>query len=202
MIQRTTPVACLALLLLGACRSPSTEAVFHTLTPIAPEVAKPSPGKKLPALEVMPVRLPELLQRTQIVLAAERDGFRLSPVHRWGNSLEKDMQRVLIDNLGSLLEGADVLPYPLGEQTEAAFRLALDIQQCEGSPGRALRFRASWMVSRPGTNRMLIFRRVELTEPVAGNGIEDLVSAHSRIMAEVSRRIAGELINLPAVPPP
>ncbi|HNX31983.1 MAG TPA: PqiC family protein [Holophaga sp.] len=202
MTKRTPSLACLGLLLLGACRSPSPEAVFHTLSPLASAAEKPFSPKGLLALEIMPVEVPELLQRPQVVLADGGDGHRLSPVHRWGNSLEKDMQRVLVENLASTLEGVVVVPSPLGEQAGAACRVSLDVHQCEGAPGGTLRFRATWMATRSDTGRMVLFRRVDLAEPVAGNGIEDLVAAHNRVLAEVGREIARELINLPAVPPP
>lgn len=196
MIPRTLPLTLLGLLMLGACRNPSPEVVFHTLSPIAPEMEGPATTGKPLVLEVMPVQLPELLQRSQIVLLDGQDSHRLASTHRWGNTLEKDMQRVVIENLASILGNGTVVPYPSGEQVEAAYRISLDVQQCEGAPGGTLRFRATWMVTRPGTGRMILLRRVSLLESVGGGSIGDLVSAHSRVLATLSREIAKGLDDL------
>jgi hypothetical protein len=98
-----------AALLLGvglACLHPSPAVVYHTLQPMPPlpPVAAGSAAigaAPVPALEVLPVRLPDLLRRPQMVLAeGGGDALGLSETHRWGNPLEQDMQRVLVADLG------------------------------------------------------------------------------------------------------
>jgi uncharacterized protein len=193
---RTTLFAFLLGLLL-ACRNPSPAVVFHTLTPLAPAAAR---AAQPPALEIMPVQLPELLQRSQLVLLDGVERHRLSTTHRWGNTLEKDLQRVLIADLGALLGSDGVVPYPQGDRLKARYRIALDVQQCDGAPGGTLRLKATWMVTATRDGRLLLLRRSSLEEPVRGGDIDDLVSAHSRVALALSQEIAAALKELPDTP--
>ncbi len=193
MIRPSLLATLLGLALLSSCRSPSPAVTFHTLRSIALEEAKWAPAEKPLALEIMPVQLPELLQRSQIVVLEGQDSHRLAATHRWGNTLEKDMQRVLVENLSAILGSDAVVPYPLGDRVQAIYQISLDVQQCDGAPNGTLQFRATWMVTQPGGGKLLFLGRLNLQEPVHGGNIEDLVSAHSRVMNSLSQAIAKEL---------
>ena len=142
------------------------------------------------AMEVMPVRLPEALQRPQLVTALGPGTLELSDTHRWGNGLDKDMRRVLVENLSLLLGSEAVVAYPFGERVKAAYRLEVDVQRCDGRPGGVLSFRATWMVTRLEGGPALMRKKITLDEPVAGQDLEALATAHSRIMEKLSRDIA------------
>jgi len=191
MMRSPLLIALLGLVAVG-CSRPSPTVTFHTLTPLA----KPAPAAKPLALEVMPVQLPELLQRSQIVVLEDQGVHRLATSHRWGNTLEKDIQRVLAENLSALLGSPSVVLYPEGGATGATLRIALEVSQCDGAPGGTLQFRATWRATRLD-GRLAILQRAELTEPVEGSRIEDLVSAHDRLFTKLSRQIAEALAGLP-----
>lgn len=191
-----TALFALPLGLILACRNPSPAVVFHTLSPLAPAAHAERPL----ALEILPVQLPELLQRSQIVLLEGAERHRLSTTHRWGNTLEKDLQRVLTANLVALLGSEGVVPYPQGDRLKARYRLALDVQQCDGALGGTLQFKATWMVTAAADGRVLLLRRSSLQEPVGGGGIDDLVSAHSRVALALSQEMAAALKELPDTP--
>ena len=193
MTRRMFPFALLCLLLISGCISPSPEVVFHTLSPMSQEATRLASVGKPMALEIMPVQLPELLQRSQLVVLDGTDTYRLSATHRWGNTLEQDMQRVLTENLAALLGSDSVVPYPLGDRVQAAYRISLEVQQCEGAPGGTLTFRATWMVTQPSDGRLVLRHRWRLQEPVQGGNIEDLVSAHSRVMSALSQEMGKAL---------
>jgi hypothetical protein len=201
------PGLCLAVALsLGAglaCLHPSPAVVYHTLQPMPPPppVAGGSAAigsAAVPALEVLPVRLPDLLRRPQMVLSEGGDALGLSETHRWGNPLEQDMQRVLVADLGLLRPGGPVVPSPDGARVAAALRLEVTVQSCVGRPGQGLVLQATWMVTRTGQDRALLFRRTELREPLDPPGPDGLAAAHSRILAALARQIATALAELPA----
>jgi len=199
------PGLCLAVALsLGAglaCLHPSPAVVYHTLQPMPPPPPAAGGAAPVPALEVLPVRLPDLLRRPQMVLAEGGDALGLSETHRWGNPLEQDMQRVLVADLGLLRPGGPVVPSPDGARVAAALRLEVTVQSCVGRPGQGLVLQATWMVSRTGQDRALLFRRTELREPLDPPGPDGLAAAHSRILAALARQIAAALAELPAGQP-
>ena len=181
-----------ALLVLTAClaclhRSPAV--VLHALHPLSParEVGTSSSAM---ALEVMPVRLPEALQHPQLLTALASGTYELSDTHRWGNGLDKDAQRVLVENLSALLGSDAVVPFPFGERVKATHRLEVDVQRLEGRPGGFLSLRATWMLTGPQGGPALVRKRSTLDEAVAGTSLEALVAAHDRILDRLSREIA------------
>jgi uncharacterized protein len=189
------PVALLGLAFISGCVSPSPAVVFHTLRPMAIEAnaaPKTAPNAGIVA-EIMPVRLPELLQHRQIVIAQGGDSYSLSGTHSWGNTLETDLQQVLTENLSVILGAGPIVIYPDGERVKARYRISLDVLRCEGNPGGVLQFQGTWMVTQPSDGRMILLRRFNLAEPVKGGGIDDLVSAHSRVLNALSQEIAAEL---------
>lgn len=182
----------LPLLLLG-CFHPSPPVAFYTLQPL-PREGTPAPRSGI-ALEVGPVRLPELLQRPQMLVAQGGGALALSETLRWGNPLDQDMRRVLVDDLGWLLGSDAVVPSPNGERVAAAYRLDLEVLSCAAGPS-GLDLEAVWMLTRPGTARALLVRRSALREPL-GSGPDALAAAHSRILAALGREIAAELLRRP-----
>jgi len=162
--------------------------VFHTLHALSPQAAQ-APDQGL-AVEVLPVRLPEMLQRSQVVTALGPDSVELSPGARWANTLDQDMQRVVVDNLSRLLGSDRVVASPLGVRVNAALRVEVAVQRCAGRPGGALRFSATWLITRRGVAQALLLRRTVLEEPVAGLDAEALVAAHNRVLAALCAEIA------------
>lgn len=177
-----------ALLLAGlACFSPSAPVVYHTLAAVPPRDA--GPGSTL-AVEVLAVTIPDVLQRPQIVATLAPGGLELTPGHRWGNSLEKDMQRVLVADLSALLRSDRVVAAPNGSRVKASYRVQVDVQRCEGRPGGTLTFQATWMITRPQETRALFLRTTSLEVPVGGKDAYALVAAHDQALAGLGKEIA------------
>jgi len=198
MRRSTYLVLPLVLVAFTGCLKRSHPVVLHTLRPLLLEEHKAaSPAPPL-ALEVMPVQIPDMLQRPQIVSVQGPERLGLSEIHRWGNPLEKEIQRVVVENLEALLGGDTVVAYPLGERVKAPYRLSLEVQALNGQPGGMLRLDATWMLIRPAGGPAILLRRVHLQEPVQDSGTDGLVAAHSRILETLSRGIAAELKGSPA----
>ena len=172
------------------CLRPSPALRYYTLQPIQ---EAPAAASGL-ALEVLPVRLPELLQRPQM-LQTQGGALTLAETERWGNPLDQDMRRVLVANLGRLLGSDAVVPSPYGERVGATYRVELVVDSCMVGADGTLALEAVWLVTRPGTPRALALHRSSLRE-AAGTGAEALAGAHSRILATLSREIAAELLLL------
>ena len=196
---RVRPSGLLALLLLAALASclkpaPSPPVVFHTLSPLPPP-APPVAGRG-PAVEVMPVRLPDLLRRPQMLLPRGAGGLGLSDTHRWGNPLDQDVQRVLVENLALLLGSDAVVASPYGDRVQARFRLELEVTRWDARDGGGLVLKALWMVSPSAGGPAVLVRRTELREPWSGTDPETLATAHSRVLGILSQEIAAALREL------
>ncbi|MDE3246084.1 MAG: membrane integrity-associated transporter subunit PqiC, partial [Acidobacteriota bacterium] len=148
MTRPALPLLFLALAAGMGCSRPNLE-VLHTLSPISAGVPKPTTSAATVALEVMPVRLPEALHRPQLVVELRPGALSLLESHRWGNGLDKDIQRVLVENLSLLLASDTVVAYPYGERIQATRRLEIIVDRMDGGLGGTLTLQATWMLARP-----------------------------------------------------
>jgi uncharacterized lipoprotein YmbA len=193
MIPKLLPLLGLAATLGCLGSSTSAPVVYHTLQPLQLEGA--APARSGLAVEVMPVRLPGLLQRPQMVVA-QGSALGLTEAQRWGNPLDQDMQRVLVQDLELLLGSDAVVPSPYGERVGAVYQVGVGVLSCDAQSG-PLTLEAVWILSRPGVAQAILVRRTMLREALSGAGADALAAAHSRIMAALAREIATELLKRP-----
>ncbi len=173
------------LLLLGitGCRSPVGVITYHQLHALAQ--AAPGPRTGL-AVEVLPVRLPDMLRRPQVVLP----GPTVAGTARWANGLEADVQRVLVANLAALLGSDAVVPYPYGEDLKDPCRVLLVVDQWDFDASGALELRATWILRRTGTAVPLGVRKIHLVEPLADPSPATVVAAQDRLLLALARELA------------
>lgn len=184
----------LALAALCACRGTMQPMSFYTLTPLAPPAAaRPATGIAGPSVGVGPLDIPLALDRPQIVTRAGANELALAEFHRWGGSLSGDILRAVTQDLSTLLGSDRVVAHPWTRFIAPDFRVPLDIQRFDGALGREVTLEATWAVHCKDEPSARVVRRSVLIEPAPGPGYPDLVAAHGRALAALSREIAAEL---------
>lgn len=179
----------LAVTLAGCSRSPRVS--FYTLEPAAGgENAAAVPA--VPAIAVGPVTLPELVDRPQLVMRVAANRVDILETHRWAEPLKSEIPRLIAENLGRLLGSNRVSSHLQHSGSDAEYRVLLDIQRFESSPGEAVTVEAVWSLRRTGggtpkTGRSLV------REPVSADGYEPLVAAYGRALLAVSRDLAAAI---------
>jgi len=176
------------LLLIGCSSSPKTH--YYTLnSPPIPDTRSAAMG---PVILIGPVTLPDLVDRPQLVLRSGDNQVEISDTHRWAQSLKSEVARTLAANLA--LEADAPRVYLLGQtlSDEADLRIAVDILRFESAPASHATIEAQWSVRHKGTSKPITARGI-VREAVEGNTHADLVAAHSRAIAKLSREIAATL---------
>ena len=198
-LRRTiVPLFAICLVSLAGCAS-TAPSKFYTLTPMkaadgsAPGI--PLEGGSL--LEVGPVRLPDYLDRPQIMTRSEGNEVRMHETERWAGSLEGDVARVLIENLSVLLAGKSVavVQWTPTMQSLAPFRnrLGVDVLRFEGSVGGEVVLKARYALFGPDGKKVISTGESIVREPVAGGDYEALTAAMSRALAAFSREVAAAI---------
>ena len=195
--SRRTIVPLLAgcLITLAGCAS-TAPSKFYTLTPMK---AADGPASGIPyeggsILAVGPVRLPDYLNRPQIMTRAEGNEIRMVETERWAGSLEGDVTRVLVENLSSLLAGkrVAVVRWSAAAQTMAPFRnrLAVEVLRFEGPVGGTVILKARYALFGQDGKEVISAGESIIREPAGGSDYEALTAAMSRAMATFSREVA------------
>ena len=193
---KNTPVllaVCLAALVGCATATPSK---FYTLTPMksADAPAAPVPFEDGSIIAVGPVRIPDYLDRPQIMTRSEGNEIRLHETERWAGSLQEDVSRVLAENLSTLLAGKRLaaVRWTSVMQSIAPFRnrVGVEILRFEGPVGGTVVLKARYALFGPDGKKVISGGESTVREPAGGGDYESLVAAMSRALAAFSREVA------------
>ena len=176
------------------CFGTSPRAVYYTLSPIE-KAAPPIPAASSDqlAIGIGPIKFPDELNRLSIVTRSGRNRLEVNEFRRWGGSLEKNVTRVMEENLALLLKTDRVMARPWERYFQPDVRIALDFRQFDGRLGEYASLNATWMVIGPSGDEPLLVRRTIIQETAEGDGYDALVDAQSRALAGLCRDIAGAL---------
>ncbi len=143
-------LALVVMILTGCASSPSSK--FYQLTPVQSKTSVTgdvSPDQSQ-IIAIGPVRIPDYLDRPQIVTRSGKNELKLSEFDRWAGSLENDVNRVLVEDISGLLpaDGFSVVhwtPYS-GSQVPASYRVEVIVDRFEGALGDSVLLKAQWRI--------------------------------------------------------
>jgi uncharacterized lipoprotein YmbA len=185
MRTSTRLAALIALAALTGCGS-SPKANFYTLSSGVPAPQAASGATFTVAIGM--VTIPDIVDRPQIVSRSGANQVTLDEFARWAEPLQREIPRVIADNLTRELNGALVSTYPQSANVSADCKVLLEVQRFDSAPGDAATVEVLWTV-RPAKGDAKSGRSV-VREAAGGAGYDALVAAHSRALASVSRDIA------------
>lgn len=177
---------CLSAAFAGCSRSPRV--TFYTLEP-GNQAENAAVAATVPSVSVGPITLPEVVDRPQLVVRVAANRVEILETHRWAEPLKSEIPRLIAEDLRRLLGSNRVSSYLQHTGVDADYRVLVDIQRFESSPGEGVTVDAVWSLRRaaggtPKTARSLV--RV----PVDAVGYDPLVAAYGRALLAVSRDLA------------
>jgi uncharacterized lipoprotein YmbA len=182
----------ISLLILTACGT-TAPTRFYTLAAAAkPSAPLQDPIHKPLAVEVVPFRVPQYLDRPQIVTRSGPHRLELAEFHQWGGNLRKNMTRVLVQNLSSLLGTTDVRISPSRTGGPPDARIELEVLQFERCEDMRVRLSVQWMLTLNADSALRTTRITTMeSPPIADKGdYNATVSAMSDLLAELSSTVA------------
>ena len=177
-------LACAVLVLATGCGS-TPPSRFYTLGSAGAPVTTSSEL----SVAVGPVSVPAIVDRPQIVVTTGPNQVRLDEFNRWASPLQDNISRVVAENLVAMLGTPRVTRFLQSADADAAFRVAIEVQRFDSTPGEAATLDAVWTVRRTKDGRSET-GRTAVREPEQDKGFEALAAAHSRALARMSRDIA------------
>jgi uncharacterized protein len=189
------------LLVLAGCASKPSR--FYTLNAITtPEgVQKGSLEAKSLIVAIGPIEIPDYLNQAQIVTRSTQNELKVAEFDRWAGSLDKDVSRVLIEDLSLLLspENISLLLWRASSALEPSFsfRIIIHLDRFEVMPDEKVLIKSKWAIVDKNGKPILGLKESSIIEPVEGRGYGARVGAMSRALAGLSQEIAKEVKTLP-----
>jgi len=182
-----------ALVVLAGCASAPAEHDF-TLSAEAPaEALRSMPDV---SIAVGAARVSEMYDRPQLVVRESGNRVQILEQQRWAEPLKSGIAHVVAANLGRLLGTQHTTAYPHGEAANTGYRVALDVQRLDATPGKGVEVDVAWRVTRLPQGATKEGRTT--TSEAAGSEYEAVVAADSRALATVSRDIAQAIAGMQA----
>ena len=183
--------AALLFMMMGCATTPPAN--FYVLNPLSGlarnEQVVPRPPGDL-YVGVGPVKIPDYLDRVQIVTRSGGTTVQMSEYHRWSEPLDKSLERIIAQNLTDLLASDNVFLYPWPGARRVDYQVVIEVKRFDGKPGDTVRLDACWMLLSDGGKQVRLSRNSRINEPVGGESFEELVLSLSRAAAKLSREIA------------
>jgi len=187
----------LALLLPGCSRS--RPAVYYQLTAIAAgQALVPSATTTALGIALGPVRLPEMVDRPQIVIRTGANRMEIVDDRRWIEPPADTISRVLRENLAVLLATERIVAYPWNRNDAFDYQVVVEILRFEGLGVREAHLEAIWAVRNRQGKSLVPERRSRFQVPAASPDYDGLVRALSDTLSLLCREISKEIKNLPA----
>jgi uncharacterized lipoprotein YmbA len=177
---------------LVACASAPMEN-YYTLAAPVPERQAAGPALSDASVTVIATGLVETVDRPQLVLRVSETRVQILEQQRWAEPLKAAIPRVVAANLARELGSARVTSQSRAPPGDSAYRVALDVQRFDSTPGEGAAIDVAWSIRRMEGNAETRGRS-SVKESAAGPGYEALVAAHSRALAAVSGEIAQALV--------
>ncbi len=118
---------------------------------------------------------------------------------KWAEPLEKNLTRVIAENLAMLLSTDRVGVFPWLNSAQVQYQVTVDITQLERMPDGKVILAARWNILGDHGDNMLVIESSRFSIPIESVGYEAIASAESRAVEALSRQIATAIKSLPPV---
>jgi len=189
-----------SMLFLSACIGGSSPATrYYMLDPVAASKDGSGTDKQL-HVEIKTVRLPQYLERPQIVTRKEGNQIRLSEANQWGGNLRKNMTRTLAVNLSRMLATPNIAVMPYRGVAQPDFRIEVEIIKFELASDGKVYLSAQWRISSNKGSRDITTQISELSSNPVGTADDytETVKSMAKLYAELSQQIASKVLGLSA----
>lgn len=174
--------------------SKSPPARFYALQALAPSgAARPI---ELPPVGVGPVRVPEYLNRPQIVTQGPDHRLVFAEFDRWGEPLDAALARTVSANLSTLLPKTAIVAHPWNQAVPVKIQVTMDIIRLDSRLDGELCLAVQWSIIETAGRKLLRLKTSEYRRPVEGGNYAGVAAALSGVCAELSAEIAATVSEL------
>ena len=186
-------LATLALLMISACGS-SPPARYFALNPIDAEYHQDPDDAVI--LGLGPLRIPDYLNRSQIVTRDVEAEMQVDEFSRWTEPLSIAIPRIVATDIDNLLDQIVVIMYPYDVQVRSyvSYRLIGDVNRFDADQSGLTFLDVQWgIVDADGKMVVPVRRNRYQAQATPGDDLNNVVSAMNDALSQFSRDVARRL---------
>ena len=186
-------LAVLALFILSACGS-SPQPRYFSLNPIDADYRQ-DPDDAV-VLGFGPLRIPDYLNRSQIVTRDVEAEMQVDEFSRWTEPLSIALPRIVATDIDNLLDQVVVIMYPYDVQVRSyvSYRLIGDVNRFDADQSGLTLLDVQWgIVDADGKMVVPVRRNRYQAQAAPGEGLNNVVSAMNDALSQFSRDVASKI---------
>ena len=144
-----------------------------------------------PMIGLGPIRLPEYLDRFQMVVAVSENKYKLIDGHRWAEKLDQNISLALFKTLPSQLGTDRMIRYPWPQRPGVDFQVKIDILELNIDQDGRSKLIAQWSIK--SKDEIILNKRSTFIAQASTTDIDKMVQAQSECLTKLGQEI---VINL------
>ena len=147
-----------------------------------------------PVIGLGPIRIPEYLNRPQMIVAVADNQYRLFEDHRWAERLDQNISLALFKALPRQLGTDRIVRFPWSQRQVVDYQVGIDILEFNVNASGQSRLIAQWFIKRK--DLPTIDKRSIYQFPASTTDQAVMVKAQSQCLTKLSLEIAETLRRL------
>ncbi|MFA6281324.1 MAG: PqiC family protein [Candidatus Omnitrophota bacterium] len=169
--------------------SSSPNARFYNLYAVGDNVNSKFEAKDL-IIGIGPVKIPEYLNRPQMVITNKDKTVTFAQFNRWAEPLDSALERVINEDLLTRLDGATIETFPWNRTVQVKYQVIADVVRLENEFNEKLIFVVQWSIIDLEKKSAVFTKRSEFNQEINPHDYHGLASALSKSGALLSQEIA------------
>jgi uncharacterized lipoprotein YmbA len=186
----------ISVLLLNGCVSVSNSPNPRLYSLYVPAAANPERKINLSGNVIVgigPVRIPEYINRPQIMISNKDKTIAYDEFNRWAESLDFAIERLINEDLAFITSGASFQMFPWDFAVAVKYQVIVDVIQLENNSNQDLSFVAQWSIVDLEKKHAVFTKRSELRQDITPHNYLGLSEAISVAVMSLSTEVAREL---------
>ncbi len=144
-----------------------------------------------PLIGLGPIRLPDYLDRFQMVVAVSENKYKLIDGHRWAEKLDQNISLALFKSLPSQLGTDRMIRYPWPQRPGVDFQVKIDILELNIDQKGQSQLIAQWSIK--SKDETILNKRSSFTAQGSTTDIDKMVQAQSECLTKLGQEIVSSL---------
>ena len=190
-LLKYTFLSCLIFLILSCAKSSKPVEYYMLDASVGIDNNQTLKGDEGPMIGLGPIRLPEYLDRFQMVIAVSENKYKLIDGHRWAEKLDQNISLALFKTLPGQLGTDKMIRYPWPQRPGVDFQVKIDILELNIDQNGQSQLIAQWSIK--SKDETILNKRSSFTAQASTTDIDKMVQAQSECLTKLGQEIVSSL---------
>ena len=186
-LLKYTFLSFLTFLILGCAKSSKPVEYYMLDASVGIDNNQTLKGDEGPMIGLGPIRLPEYLDRFQMVVAVSENKYKLIDGHRWAEKLDQNISLALFKTLPGQLGTDKMIRYPWPQRPGVDFQVKIDILELNIDQNGKSQLIAQWSIK--SRDKTILNKRSTFTAKASTTDIDKMVQAQSECLTKLGQEI-------------